>query len=144
MKRKLVTLVTLLMACTLMVCLAYATTSSKTASGYKDKNYVLTITGSSSVLTAQGTDELAYTVLRNTSTTTMYGWVTVSYTNYINSLGDDNSKSAHSLGYNSVVTVNIERYPSNSLMEYEHYGKLCKYVNGTTLVDELTYLVKQR
>lgn len=144
MKKRLVGMVTVLLICTLMVCVAYATTSSKEASGYKDKNYVLTINGSSSVLTAQGTDELAYSVLRNTSTTTMYGWVTVSYRNYLNNMGDENSKSAHSLGYNSVVTVNIERNPSNALLEYEHYGKLCKYVNGTTLVDELTYLVKQR
>lgn len=145
MKRKLVTLVTLLMACTLMVCLAYATTSSKTATGYYEKTYLLTSSGSSSKLTAQGTDTKSISTLRNTSTSTIYSYVKVTCKNYNNGLTvDSNGKTSASLAANSNVTISIDRDTNNALLEYIHYGKACKYTSPTNIIDELTYTVTQR
>lgn len=152
MKKRLGLLILSLLLCSMFVCVATATTTTKTESGCLNKAYNYTISGSVSKLTAEGyladsrvSMDRCYTTLFNTSSDSLNVSVEVrEYDMLTNSYFKEANSSLRLLPNTILATEALERDADNPLMRYEHIGIARNYVTPSQVYDTLIYKIFQQ
>ena len=152
MKKRFGVLALSLLLCSMFVCVATATTVTKTESECLNKTYQWTINGSVSKLTAEGhlADNIGearcYTTLLNTSNDCIYATVsTEAYNMLLKQTTNVKSASKPDLQpYTVLATEKLTRQADLYYMIYTHTGKAYKYQQPTQLLDSLKYRIFQQ
>lgn len=124
-----------------MLGVVYASTHTGSAQ-WKNKNYKVSFTGSSSTFTAFGSIKTASSQIMNSKDIYRTGTASVTCYEYVTATKvPDNSKSAALNGEEGIVVI-IDRVPDNSNYKYEHSATLRMY-NFGLVVDSFTYTAWQ-
>lgn len=124
-----------------MLGVVYASTHTGSAQ-WKDKNYKVSFTGSSSDFTATGTLTKASTKLENSKDVYRTGVASVGCYHYTTATKVSESSHSVTLEFEESIVVTIDRVPDNSNYKYEHSATLRMYNFGLA-VDSFTYTAWQ-